>query len=1578
MPAPGHAVLVVQDLTGPTPTVTELAETLIGPGITISNVTYTGALEAAGTFTGGAGILDIESGILLSSGRVLDAVGPNSQGSTTTGFGTSGDPDLDALAEVAPGAPTADAAVLEFDFVATSPVVQFRYVFGSDEYNEFANSGFNDVFGFFINGVNVALIPDSETPVAINNVNGGFAADCENGIDDDGDGLVDNDDPDCTTPGDNIVGENYQNAEFYVDNDCYSAPIPGGCPIDIEADGLTVVLTIAAAVLPGTNHVKLAIQDVGDTAYDSWVFIEAESFVPANDSWLNAEEIVFNSPGTATGRIDSPGVSRWYKFAIQPGAQVTVELTNPPADYDIALFKDIAQAFVEQIVPSDAEDLDRLNAEFAPTAFSPTAFSPWAFSPWAFSPTAFSPTAFSPDEFAPFAFSPTAFSPTAFSPTAFSPWAFSPFAFSPFAFSPTAFSPTAFSPETSPTAFSDAFVGAQVASLIAVSAGTGTERLVADTWNNTGDFYIRVTGKNGANDPLSDFQLSVVLESGFCADIVVPSAADVAAEPNIATAGNYETIILWDSGRMDAALAGNSPANIADLTARLGALAARPEVNGVVVDLAGMQHIGDLHAQADSLSSCPFAVNLTAKAIKRVIDDYRALNPLRYVVIAGGDGVIPFFRYPDQSLLGPEIGYDPPVAELTISQGSLRTNHVLGQDEYGAEVLSLRDGEFPVPILAVGRLVESAAEMIIVLDAYLDTADGIIETPDSTLVTGYDFLEDTANAIQENLVAGTPGRNDTLITAAHIAPADPLSWKGEDLRRELLDEGEDIIFLAGHFSANSALAADYETILVTTQLEASSVDLTNSIVYSAGCHSGYNIVDEHGVPGVTLLLDWPQAFARKGATLIAGTGYQYGDTDFIEYSERLYLEFTKRLRTGPNFDGTGPVAVGEALTKAKQRYLAQTPDIRGLHRKSVLISTLFGLPMLRVDMPGSRLVDDATASAVTALTPYIADPGLKLGLQFADVTFDFSAARPEADGLLQPVQVALENVEDGGTLVATYLKGPDGVVTNPAEPALPLAVKNVTFNNYSARGLGFRGGSWFEQTVVPLTGAPATEIRGVHIPFSSPVNFPMRFATLNYFDTIAGGGNTSLLVTPAQHRVPNFGTIDATLRQFGNLAFRLYYSNNTQTFGVNTPALAAPPSMSGARAVVDGDDIVFLVNVFGDPAAGIQSVWVTYTDGSESYGVWTSIDLVQADPEDSTLWSGRLVDGVNTFGRLDAIFQAVNGVGLVSLNDNFGGYYQIAGNLGEVGPDGANDNLVPSELTLTGPTSGGFGDEITLQATLTSEGETVDGAQVLFTLGLSARGATTFNGIADASLTLTPLPGDYKIVVSYDGDNTRLPSSAELPFTVEKAGTALTLTSGPQAVSVDGVDTGVNALLVDENGVPLPERTVYFTATNSNGLLITVPVITDNVGQAHLGTLALPGAGDYQLTARFLGEIPIGNGDLLTLDDPVYNPSSATMFDDFDGVYSDADFCANTTTPESVPTVKLNPNHWALTDLDFNFDTVVKGKGNGPGRSYTLDDTAGCSCEQIIENQALDDGHTNFGCSIGAMDEWVELMKTAP
>ncbi len=96
--------------------------------------------------------------------------------------------------------------------------------------------------------------------------------------------------------------------------------------------------------------------------------------------------------------------------------------------------------------------------------------------------------------------------------------------------------------------------------------------------------------------------------------------------------------------------------------------------------------------------------------------------------------------------------------------------------------------------------------------------------------------------------------------------------------------------------------------------------------------------------------------------------------------------------------------------------------------------------------------------------------------------------------------VVLSSVVDLSPQLAFYLAGADGVVTNPAEPALPLEANNVSIPGAVLRGVGFRGGSYIDiPNVLPLTGAPTTEIRGVHTPFISDIFFPIRPWNVNYF-----------------------------------------------------------------------------------------------------------------------------------------------------------------------------------------------------------------------------------------------------------------------------------------------------------------------------------------------------------------------------------------------------------------------------------------------------------------------------------------------
>ena len=271
--------LVTDDLRDQALTANDLAQALVGPGVTISNVTYTGAPIAAGTFKGGTSIIGFDNGIILSNGAVSNVIGPNCSSGITWVNNTAGDADLTAII----GQVTNDAAVLQFNFNPSSPTIRFQYVFASDEYQEFVFD-FNDVFAFFVNGQNVALIPQTNTIVSINNVNNGSTDFSKLGI----------------AP---------VNPSFYLNNDFQ---FPTTAPFNTEMDGMTVVLTATANVRPGdpTNTIKLAIADAIDDVLDSNVFIKGGSL---------ASTVVSLSPtGIAFGNQNSGSTS----------AAQTVTLTN--------------------------------------------------------------------------------------------------------------------------------------------------------------------------------------------------------------------------------------------------------------------------------------------------------------------------------------------------------------------------------------------------------------------------------------------------------------------------------------------------------------------------------------------------------------------------------------------------------------------------------------------------------------------------------------------------------------------------------------------------------------------------------------------------------------------------------------------------------------------------------------------------------------------------------------------------------------------------------------------------------------------------------------------------------------------------------------------------------------------------------------------------------------------------------------------------------------------------------------------------------------------------------------------------
>ena len=140
-------------------------------GLDAGTSTFTGGAHAAGFFARGlASGLGIESGVILTSGSAGEAQGSNSHDVSSYAHGLPGDATLSALAG---GEGTYDAAILEFDFTTVGGDLLIRYVFASEEYNEFVYTGHDDIVGIFLDGEDIALVSGTSIPVSVDNVNGG-------------------------------------------------------------------------------------------------------------------------------------------------------------------------------------------------------------------------------------------------------------------------------------------------------------------------------------------------------------------------------------------------------------------------------------------------------------------------------------------------------------------------------------------------------------------------------------------------------------------------------------------------------------------------------------------------------------------------------------------------------------------------------------------------------------------------------------------------------------------------------------------------------------------------------------------------------------------------------------------------------------------------------------------------------------------------------------------------------------------------------------------------------------------------------------------------------------------------------------------------------------------------------------------------------------------------------------------------------------------------------------------------------------------------------------------------------------
>lgn len=261
-------IIQVSDATTPPFTPENLIKNyFLGEGIDVLSVKYEGAPEAVGYFNNAQGLIGIERGIVLTNGRAqstgsgstvrfgVDAASKNI--ANNDNLNNPKDVDINKIiaGSNAPNVKSTNLSKYTITFIPSADTLRFKYVFASEEYPEYICQNYNDIFGFFIsgpgisgpfenNGQNIALIPNTNLPVSINNIN-----------------LGNNSFTNCPP----------KFPQYYNNNN--------NTNFEPVYDAFLNTFVAQAVVQPCQVYtIKLVIADLEDANYDSAVFLEAKSF----------------------------------------------------------------------------------------------------------------------------------------------------------------------------------------------------------------------------------------------------------------------------------------------------------------------------------------------------------------------------------------------------------------------------------------------------------------------------------------------------------------------------------------------------------------------------------------------------------------------------------------------------------------------------------------------------------------------------------------------------------------------------------------------------------------------------------------------------------------------------------------------------------------------------------------------------------------------------------------------------------------------------------------------------------------------------------------------------------------------------------------------------------------------------------------------------------------------------------------------------------------------------------------------------------------------------------------------------
>jgi Tol biopolymer transport system component len=600
----------------------------------------------------------------------------------------------------------------------------------------------------------------------------------------------------------------------------------------------------------------------------------------------------------------------------------------------------------------------------------------------------------------------------------------------------------------------------------------------------------------------------------------------------------------------------------------------------------------------------PARANAIVRAITDVVRTIRNARPsLRNLVILGNDKTLPFARLDDLTTVANEADYAPTFPRDEPLYGAMFQHDMLSDDPYATtDPIPYLQRQLFVPQLAVGRLVETPAQITGSLDRFL--AFGGFLDPTSARTSGYDFLQDGANGVASafaDIVGGQqPVTNPPLIGNL---------WTQSTLQSSL-STTTSLFGMNGHADHNRLQPAAGSNLFTAANLPAS---LDRAAVFSMGCHSGLSVSDALVARPVDP--DWPETFAGKGAAAYAGNlGYGYGDSVTIAYAEALNIGLARGLRDR--------LSIGEALVQAKQGYLGSLGIVGVYDEKAMSELALYGLPMWSLR---------GTAPATTPQLP----PGVTL----------LSTDPDPITGLMvdhyrsQPPSTALTRTD---RTEGSFWTGPSGVLVTHLRPLQPKAVFDLADDAHGILITGLQSNDL--SAIDPVYARPIVDNTAAEpeLPFND-VAFPGKIQSLVAQQTRTGRRVTAVL---AHGQFFSDDVVDSkgagNQRLFTRIDADVLRSNGTDRQAPRFDAIDAVV-LPGPGIVSFSADVVDLPT--GSPA-DVARVLVAFRD--ETSSTWRFLDLKRGTGAD---WGGTAAVGGT---RIEYFMQAVDKWGNVAVSTNKG------------------------------------------------------------------------------------------------------------------------------------------------------------------------------------------------------------------------------------------------------------------------------------------------------------------------------------